>query len=215
MRPSYAFRFLALALFLAATAGCDDTPTSVDRRDPQIRATCVPLGDRVSCTAALRDVPTAGSVRDVTKEATWRVSDPSLGSFTEPGVFTPVRRGEAEITVSYQGLQDRLTSWFLVDPGQPARRLYWVSGIVRDETTNAPLPGATVEILDGYAKGKRAVTNEFGHYQIDSILTGEPFRIRAAKEGYAPSTLSYRVDSPIGPPGGNPPFLDFKLRRDG
>ncbi len=31
--------------------------------------------------------------------------------------------------------------------------------------------------------------------------------------GYASETLTYRVDSPMGAPGGNPPTLNFQLRR--
>jgi hypothetical protein len=102
-----------------------------------------------------------------------------------------------------------------VDPAQTARRVYFLAGIVKDESSGAVLAGATVEILDGYARGARSVTNEFGSYRIDGVLTEETFQVRASLSGYAPSTLSYRVDPPIGPAGGNPPFLDFLLRKQG
>lgn len=106
-----------------------------------------------------------------------------------------------------------VTSVFLVDPLQPAQRLYFLSGLVRDDVSNALLPGVMIEILDGYAGGAQSVTNENGHYRIDRILTGETITVRASKDGYEPSTLTYRVGSPVGPAGSNPPFLDFKLRR--
>ena len=82
-----------------------------------------------------------------------------------------------------------------------------------DAASGAKIPGATVRILDGYAAGKSAITNENGVYRIEPLLTGETFTATATKEGYQPVTTTYRVDSPIGPAGLNPPFLDFKLSR--
>ena len=205
-------RLAVSAVFLmAALAGCKDSPTDIHSNPPSLHAACVPLGAQVSCTATFFD---GNRLRDVTSQATWLVSNPALGSFTT-GVFTPRQRGEVVLSVRYLEFVDRLESRFLVDPAQPARGVYFLSGVVKDESSGAVLAGATVEILDGYARGARSVTNEFGAYQINGILTEETFRVRASLPGYAPSTVSYRVDPPIGPAGGNPPFLDFRLRKQG
>jgi hypothetical protein len=213
MPRSPSFRRAATGVFIvAALAGCKDSPTEIHRNPPSLHAACVPLGARVSCTVTFFD--NAG-LRDVTSQATWLVSDPALGSFNTSGIFTPRQRGEVRLSVRYQEFVDPLESRFLVDPAQTARRVYFLAGIVKDESSGAVLAGATVEILDGYARGARSVTNEFGSYRIDGILTEEAFRARASLPGYTPSTLSYRVDSPIGPAGGNPPFLDFRLRKQG
>ncbi len=214
MSRSPILRLAVSAIFLpAALAGCKHSPTEIEHGSPSsLHAACVPLGARVACTATFFD---GNRTRDVTSQATWLVSDPALGSFLEPGVFTPRQRGEAGLSVRYQGQADPLESRFLVDPAQTARRVYFLSGLVKDESSGAVLAGTTVEILDGYARGARSVANEFGHYQINGILTEETFRVRASLPGYTPSTLSYRVDSPIGPAGGNPPFLDFRLRKQG
>lgn len=113
----------------------------------------------------------------------------------------------------------RVMPRFLVDPLQPARSLSFLAGIVRDDETNKELPGATVEVLDGYARGSTSVANPYGHYQIDKVLTEETFSVRAEMPGYAPSTLTYRVDpsayqlEPGDTAPRNPPFLDFRLRR--
>ena len=210
MSEFHILRLAVSAVFLmAALAGCKDSPTDVHSNPPTLHAACVPLGAQVSCTATFFD---GNRLRDVTSQATWLVSDPALGSFTT-GVFTPRQRGEVVLSVRYQEFVDSLESRFLVDPAQTARRVYFLSGVVKDESSGAVLAGATVEILDGYARGARSVTNEFGAYQINGILTEETFRVRASLPGYAPSTVSYRVDPPIGPAGGNPPFLDFRLRK--
>ncbi|HEY3571084.1 MAG TPA: carboxypeptidase-like regulatory domain-containing protein [Thermoanaerobaculia bacterium] len=207
-------RAFFMALLLVPLLGCDHSPTEpAHQLSPSLHVACLPDGSRVSCKATLSGVPDGASTRDVTSQATWMASDPSLGSFLQPGVFTPRRRGEVEISASYQTWTSDVTSQFLVDPAQPAQRLYFLSGVVRDDSSNAEIPGATVEILDGYARGATSVTNESGAYHFDKILTGETFHIRVSKPGYSPVTLSYRVDSPIGPAGGNPPFLDFRLHR--
>lgn len=212
MPRSTSFRRAAAGVFLMATlAGCKDSPTDIHSNPPSLRAACVPLGERVSCTATFFD---GNRLRDVTSQATWLVSNPALGSFTT-GIFTPRQRGEVVLSVRYLEFVDPLESRFLVDPAQPARRVYFLFGVVKDESSGAVLAGATVEILDGYAQGTRSVTNEFGYYQLKGILTEETFRVRASIPGYAPSTISYRVDPPIGPAGGNPPFLDFRLRKQG
>jgi hypothetical protein len=205
-------RLAVSAVFLmAGLAGCKDSPTDVHSNPPALHAAWVPLGAQVSCTATFFN---GNRLRDVTSQATWLVSNPALGSFTT-GVFTPRQRGEVVLSVRYLEFVDPLESRFLVDPAQPARRVYFLSGVVKDESSGAALAGATIEILDGYARGARSVTNEFGAYQINGILTEETFRIRASLPGYATSTISYRVDPPIGPAGGNPPFLDFRLRKQG
>ena len=212
MSKSPILRLAVSGIFLmAALAGCKDSPTDIHSNPPSLRAACVPLGARVSCTATFFD---GDRLREVTSQATWLVSNPALGSFTT-GIFTPRQRGEVVLSVRYLEFADPLESRFLVDPAQPARRVYFLSGIVKDESSGAVLAGTTVEILEGYAGGARSITNEFGAYQIQGILTEETFRVRASISGYAPSTVSYRVDPPIGPAGGNPPFLDFRLRKQG
>ncbi|HEV7515103.1 MAG TPA: hypothetical protein VGR07_02265 [Thermoanaerobaculia bacterium] len=217
MPRSLALGHAAVAVCLiAVSTGCRDSPTEPDRRQaPSLAVTCLPTGVRVACTATLYGLPSNSSVRNVTSLATWRASDPTLGNFLEPGIFTPARRGEVELVARYNGFEDRVTSRFLVDPRQTAQRLYFLSGIVRDDESNQEVSGVMVEVLDGYARGERSITNQFGAYQFDKILTGETFSIRASKSGYTPLTLTYRVDPPVGPAGGNPPFLDFPLRRIG
>jgi hypothetical protein len=156
---------------------------------------------------------------DVTKTATYLVSDPSVGDFLEPGIFTPRRRGEVELSARYEALTPRFTPEFLVDPSQPPRSFSSLAGKVFDAGTGKELPGAMVEILDGYAQGSTSVANEYGFYQIEKVLTEETFSVRASLPGYAPSTVRYRVDpstyraDPSDTTPRNPPYLELKLRQ--
>ena len=205
-----AFRVTLLALLSIVVACHRESPTEPSHVNPRLTTTCVPSGGQVSCSATLWDVPTYGATNNVTADAIWIASDPSIGTFTAPGVFVPSRVGEVSIWAHYQRW-DSPQSSFLVDPAHEAQRLYWLSGLVLDASTQAPIQGAEVRILDGYSQGARAVSNAFGSYQIDGILTGQPFSVAASASGYASQTRSYRVDSPVG--GQNGPFLDFHLQR--
>ena len=210
---------VAVVVLMAVLAGCEKSPTEPEHPSPspELLFYCLPLGVRLTCFAYVSNVPGRGQA-DVTATATWLVSDPTVGGFLEPGIFTPRRRGEVEISARYEALTPRLTVRFLVDPLQPPRAFSFLSGKVWEDDSNRELPGAMVEILDGYAQGSTSVANEYGYYQIKKVLTEETFSVRASMPGYAPSTVSYRVDpsayraDPSDPPK-NPPFLDFRLRR--
>jgi hypothetical protein len=200
---------LALAAVLGACGG--DSPTDVHSSPPSLSTLCLTAGTQVSCTASFF-TGTSGP-HDVTADATWLASDPSVGVFVRPGVFSPAKRGEVEISASYRGVQTHVASRFLVDPLKTPQYLQFLSGIIYDDLTGTPLAGATVEILSGYSQGARSTSNEYGYYHFDTMLAGETFSARASNPGYATVTTSYRVDPSVtfsGDPN-NSPFLDFRL----
>jgi len=191
---------LALAL---AISRCGSPTEPRKLYYPSLDVGCLPSGAAVRCTATL-------DITDVTNQATWLASG-AAGQFSRPGLFVPFSRGEVALWARYEGFE-AFKSQFLVDPNSPAQRLYWIAGRVTDATTGQAISGAEIRMLDGYAAGKVATTDAFGSYKIEPLLTGETFTIQAARNGYVSSTIRYRVDSPIGPPDGNSPFLDFKLQ---
>jgi hypothetical protein len=65
-------------------------------------------GERVAARGEQRFFTATGSydvafTRDVTSEATWRTSDPSIARFDEPGVLTAVAAGEVEVWAELDG----------------------------------------------------------------------------------------------------------------
>jgi hypothetical protein len=209
---------LPVLLMMVATAlllplgGCGDSPTDVHSTEPSLSTFCLTAGTQVSCTATLLNQT---GQHDVTADATWLASDPAAGVFVRPGVFSPAKRGEVEISARYQTIQTHVPFRFLVDPSKTPQYLQFLSGIVYDDATGAPLAGATVEILSGYAQGARTTSQDSGFYHFNTVLAGETFTARASSLGYATATVSYRVDPPVtfaGDPS-NSPFLDFRLRR--
>jgi hypothetical protein len=199
-------RPLVLCALLLLLAACNGSPTEPHGGMATLVQSCSPSGANVTCTVTAANV---GQVvyGDVTGEATW-LSSGTPGSFVQPGVFVPAGSGEVEIWARYTWKETETKSMFLVSPTAPARRLMFVGGNVVDAASKEKLVGATVRILDGYAAGKSATTNSIGYYSIKPILTGETFTLEASFPGYAPKTLTYRIESP----GGNP-FLDVGLDR--
>ena len=213
-RPSFLTVLFAVAAaaLLLPLGGCGDSPTDVHSTEPSLSTFCLTAGTQVSCTATL--VNQTGQ-HDVTADTTWLASDPAVGVFVRPGVFSPAKRGEVEISARYQTIQTHVPFRFLVDPLKTPQYLQFLSGTVYDDVTGAPLAGATVEILSGYAQGARTTSQENGFYHFNTVLGGETLTVRASSPGYATATVSYRVDPPVtfGGDPSNPPFLDLRLRR--
>jgi len=211
--PNRSLVHALLLLTLAAVLGaCGDSPTDVHSTEPSLSTYCLTAGTQVSCTATLLN---RTGQHDVTADATWLASDPAVGVFVRPGVFSPAKRGEVEISARYQTIQTHVPFRFLVDPLKAPQYLQFLSGFIYDDSTGAPLAGATVEILSGYSQGARTTANPSGFYHFDTVLAGETFTLRVSMSGYAAVTASYRVDPSVtfsGDPG-NPPFLDFRLHK--
>jgi hypothetical protein len=197
-----AFSFLVLLLVTACGDSNSNEITHGSERNLSIF--CMPAGANIGCRLFLND----RGARDVTGEATWLVTGPAVGVFRGPGLFVPTAQGDVGVWARYQDLFTAPPLWFFVNPPEPARVLLGLSGVVREEGTNAGIAGAEVRILDGHFAGTRVVTNSVGVYFLERILAGETFSMTASKVGYESSTRTLRVDYPVTPV--NP---DFLLRR--
>lgn len=194
-------RVLILAFSLSACSGPEDAVGPTSFGVPEVSTSCAVTGSDLSCTLTDRGV-------NLTASSTWTVVGPAL--VTAPGQIRPTGRGEIMIEVahaSFSGTVD--VGRYLVDPSMPPRRLWFLTGLVR-ESGGAPLGGVEVTIEDGYSAGRRAVTDERGSYRLDRVLTGEVFTLRAAKAGYLPATRTYTLADPSGGAGGagGGPFVD-------
>ena len=213
---------IAAVLFVASGSACGG-PTSpcIDQygrgnnHPIRIIQTCRPVGPNVQCTAAPGYELYAYCPQPL-PPLVWTSSNSSVATVSTDGFVQVLARGEVDITVAavtsdYPSPQ----TWSaLVDPGQPPQVLYFLSGNIREnDGSDTRIPGATVEILDGYNAGRTsAPSNQFGYYRIDRVMTNVMFTVRASKVGYVPSTTTHLVGGPTGPGGGRP-FLDFRLSR--
>ena len=178
-----------------------------------INLTCRPAGSNARCAAT----PFYGLYvycPEPLPPLVWTSSDTSVATVSADGFVTVLARGEVDVTVAAtSGFPGPQTWSALVDPTQPPQVLYFLSGLIREnDGSDTRISGATVEILDGYNVGRRsAPSNQFGHYEINRVLTNVTFTVRASKPGYLPSTTTSLVGGPTSTAG--PPFLDFRLSR--
>lgn len=192
----------------ALNAACGDGPTRPGSRASFILyAYCNPSGPNVACEA--RFFGEQGPIY-VTRESEWTAVPADVAVLVAPGVFAPVRAGEVAIQARYARRESSPHS-FLVAPNVDARWLYYLQVLVSETDRTIRIPGAVVEMLDGYSKGRTCVTNTFGVCRIEPVLTRETFSACVAKDGYNAVTSTYRVDPPIG--GVNSPSFHVILSR--
>ena len=178
-------RLLAVIL-LAVGCKSPTEPTKLFYRE--LILDCRPAGSNVQCTASIFDEG------DVTTKSTW-FSQGATGTFVAPGHFVPAARGEVAISARYQTFEPPLKTIFLVDPAAQARPLSLLDVAVDDAVARAPITGVEVQILDGYAAGRTAVTKD-GFCRLERVQTGETFTVRVSRSGYKTVEISHRIDWP-------------------
>src|SRR5262249_29580838 len=114
-----------------------------------------------------------GSSLDVTSAAVWTSSNPQ-GATVLAGGVTVVASGETDVRATYENVTG--TQHFLL------KKMYAVSGVVRDASTSQPLANATVRILGGSLPA--VATNADGTFTFPAVSPGRVL-IEVTKVGYA------------------------------
>lgn len=208
------FRAWLIVFTLLLTSGCNVCGSSVAPTvtpPPVVTVSSVTIagmgaeglvGDELSLTlaAALSDQTT----KDVTAQATWESSNTAVATVSPAGRLVMAGPGECEIKATYQGAT---TSRHLV-VSRPSPGIGLVAGVLSDATTQRPVVGARVEIVDGVNIGKFATSDGNGYYAIPNIINGT-MTLRITRDGYittdAPATVlgNTQVDvqvRPVPPP---------------
>ncbi|MBE3123251.1 MAG: carboxypeptidase regulatory-like domain-containing protein, partial [Planctomycetes bacterium] len=135
---------------------------------------------QLTATARMSD----GSSQDVTGQATWSSSNAAAASVSSTALVTAVAVGDTDIRAAWQGLTALLRIRVIARPPSS----YSLSGIVRENTSNNPLPGATVQVTAGDQAGRSTTTGSDGRYQL-SGLTGT-LTVQVSAGGYANQTFT-------------------------
>lgn len=191
-----------LATLLVFAAACD-TPSAPDRGPKDTNGTPMHLGfrswgqDAATQTTLVQAWGTWGVLytlsSDVSNEAVWTSSHPSVARIVAPGRIQSVGEGETTLTVTFRQLT--ITQRFRVFPGAPPTRILPVAvGKVRDASVQSGedgLPGVTLEILTGYNAGRSAVTVARGQFSFDSDFYCGDSVVRLTKTGYREVVRTY------------------------
>ena len=127
-----------------------------------------------------------GSIRDVTREATWRSADPSVLAVDPGGLATGIARGETSMTVAFDNRTAVRQDMIVLPAGT-----YRLSGLVTD--SGLPVAAATVRVTRGEGSGLTAATGFDGRFRLYGI--GTDVEMRATKEGYLEAIQEVRVSS--------------------
>jgi len=181
-----------LAGIVALTSACDSNksgsptaPTTPTQPGASVRAIVVSSATasastiQMSAKADLMD----GSSQDVTKNAQWTVSDPTLAAISPSGMLTVLHSGHVDVSATYQSVSGTLGMTLAApQPTQPTT--FAVSGIAQ-ETPPTPraLEGVKITIVQGPDAGKSTTSDSFGMFRLSPLQTGV-IGIEAVKDGY-------------------------------
>jgi hypothetical protein len=176
---------------VVSACGCGASPDAQDVA--ALHLTCAPASRGVHCRllALSRDVSL--SPRDVTAEASWRLSGIAGAHMSVDGVIDAPADGDVEIETQYASRRVRARVRLARD--HPGQMLAGVRGQVyaEEDRTLRPIAHARVEVVGGPSAGLATTTLEDGSYEFAGVVTGN-IVIRATKIGYTVAEVSTRLD---------------------
>ena len=129
---------------------------------------------RIGATAQLsaRATMSTGTTQDVTSQATWQSSNPSIAVVNSTGVVTGMSVGESDISATYQTVRGVLHVSL-----QPPT--FTLTGTITDATSGGRLSGAAVNL----AGRETVATDAAGAYSFANV-SGGSVTVTAAASGY-------------------------------
>ena len=197
MRRHAILRF-AYVIALVAFGGACHEPTRPSIVARSVTVTAVPTGTQhqLSAVAGFSD----GSTQDVTSQATWSSSDPTVAMVSAMGLVTPIANGSALVTASYQNVRGSMALTVAAPssppsgpaPPAPAPQTYTLSGVLRATPLNENLQGVVVEAMHGGQVLATATTDGRGVYVLSGLIAQE-YVLRMRKVGYNAPTVDVLV----------------------
>jgi hypothetical protein len=127
------------------------------------------------------------NIRDVTADASWSSSAPSVLGVVGPGRTRAMTPGEAELRAAFREVA--ASQAMRVYPGEAPSPVFYgheLIGYVRDPTLPAQNNGVgdvLVEVVGGHNAGRTTVSSADGTYTLKDPVYG-PITYRARKAGY-------------------------------
>jgi hypothetical protein len=128
------------------------------------------------------------TTEEVTTEAAWQSSDPSVMRVVRAGQIASVSPGDATLTISYRDVS--ISHLMRVFSGESpllvltAETTTYVGSHIRDAATGLGIEGVLVEIMAGHNAGRTATTERGGWFAFHPPFVCGPLTLRASKTGY-------------------------------
>jgi hypothetical protein len=188
-----------ISMFGLLASACGSSPTGPVRCGfTNLSITCRPSTDALRCSAIENNQCRSS---DVTTQAQWQSSDPSVVVISSPGSAKSVSPGDAQITASYAFMT--ASTRVRVLSGQPPLLVGDILGFVRRSPTcgtNDGIPGVLITIMSGLNSGLQATTEDRGQYGFRNIAFAPTVSLRASKAGYREVVVNGEAGYPPGIP---------------
>lgn len=175
------------ALGLWACSG--DAPTTPAAPTPTVVSVSVTgIAPVVGANSQLsaRATMSSGTTQDVTSQAMWQSSSPSIATVNNAGLVTATGSGESDVSATYQTVRGSMH--LSLQP--PAPITFTISGTVTDATSGGRLSNAVVNL-----SGRETIpTDAAGAYAFANV-SGGPVTLTAAATGYQTASKPATVSS--------------------
>src|SRR3989442_2378649 len=178
MHRSFRVGLRAALAFACACGGDRNGPTSPPASNViAVTVAGAAIGRQFQCTATAHF--SDGAAKDVTTEASWETSTPSIATVSSAGVVTVIGTGDVDIRASFRQMSGSFH--FFANPGPGAT--YTLTGVVSDSSNARAVVAASVQIVDGVNEGKRLITDGTGYFSLNDLFPAS-FTLRATHERY-------------------------------
>ena len=175
------------ALGLWACSG--DAPTTPAAPTPAVVSVSVTgIAPVVGANSQLsaRATMSSGTTQDVTSQAMWQSSSPSIATVNNAGLVTATGSGESDVSATYQTVRGSMH----LSLKPPAPITFTISGTVTDATSGGRLSNAVVNL-----SGRETIpTDAAGAYAFANV-SGGPVTLTAAATGYQTASKPATVSS--------------------
>jgi hypothetical protein len=172
-------------------AACSRT-SSPNEGVASLSLSCIPAERGLHCRllALFQDVKR--SPRDVTAEATWRISGPAGAQVLPDGSVETRADGDGAIVAEFAGRYIQIPVRLVRD--RPGLILATLRGTVYTETRSGlqPVAHARVEVVSGQTKGPCTTTRSDGSYELMGVVPGD-VTIRATRLGFTIGEAAARI----------------------
>ena len=148
---------------------------------------CTPIGSDVQCQSTLSETgycATSGS-RDITAVSQWLSSNPSVATFTIPGLLKVLAPGEVAITATY-GSEGVTGPDFTVAPGAIPEQMVNLLVTVEDAAIpNKRIPDASIDVIP--ERGPRQTCQSSSTGACVFWVFPTTVHVRASKPEYQPA----------------------------
>jgi hypothetical protein len=158
-----------------------------------VRLMCQPVARSVQCRLLALSSDVSQMPRDVTSEASWRLSGIAGARVSAVGIIEAPCAGDVEIHADYQ-FHDAHGMVRLVRSG-PGQLLAILRGraFVDAGRSLRPLAGVRLEVLSGPDAGKLATTEGDGGFELAGLVPGT-LELRATRPGYESAEVTVSIE---------------------